>query len=212
MNNASYPSSMEATMSQQSSVHFYLNWAKERIDEMDAALASLEAKAGQVQADSKVKADQFIADLKKRRDEFQATAKKQAAEGEAAWQRAKTQLESQWHAFEAEVKTYFDTFGKQIEQQQATFRDVAAAQVKAWREAADELHQEATKVAAAKRADVDVAVKQMKADAAEAEVHFQKLKQAGKESWTALSAALTESRKAFDRANQQAWDALKRAS
>jgi hypothetical protein len=199
-------------MSQQSSMHFYLNWTKERIDEMDAALASLEAKASQVQADSKVKADQFIADLKKRRDEFQATAKKQAAEGEAAWQRTKTQLESQWHGFEAEVKTYFDTFAKQIEQQQATFRDVAAAQVKAWREAADELHQEATKVAAAKRADVDAAVKQMKADAAQAEAHFQKLKQAGKESWTALSAALTESRKAFDRANQQAWDALKRAS
>ena len=199
-------------MSQQSSVHFYLNWTKERIDEMDAALASLEAKASQVQADSKVKADQFIADLKKRRDEFQATAKKQAAEGEAAWQRTKTQLESQWHAFEAEVKTYFDTFGKQIEQQQATFRDVAAAQVKAWHEAADKLHQEATNVAVAKRADVDAAVEQMKADAAQAEVHFQKLKQAGKESWTALSAALTESRMAFDRANQQAWDALKRAS
>ena len=198
-------------MSQQSSMPFYLNWTKE-IDEMDAALASLEAKASQVQADSKVKADQFIADLKKRRDEFQATAKKQAAEGDAAWQRTKTQLESQWHGFEAEVKTYFDTFAKQIEQQQATFRDVAAAQVKAWREAADKLHQEATKVAAAKRADVDAAVKQMKADAAQAEAHFQKLKQGGKESWTALSAALTESRKAFDRANQQAWDALKRAS
>ncbi len=42
-------------MPEQSSVHFYLNWAKERIDEMDAALASLEAKAGQAQADYKVK-------------------------------------------------------------------------------------------------------------------------------------------------------------
>jgi hypothetical protein len=37
---------------------FYLDWTKERIDEMDASLASFEAKAGQVQADSKVKADQ----------------------------------------------------------------------------------------------------------------------------------------------------------
>ena len=46
-------------MSAQSSMHFYLNWAKERIDEMDATLASLEAKASRVQADSKVKADQL---------------------------------------------------------------------------------------------------------------------------------------------------------
>ena len=57
-----------------------------------------------------------------------------------------TQLKSQWRAFEAQVKTYFDTIGKQIEQQQATFREVAAAQVKAWGEAVDKLHSEAAKV------------------------------------------------------------------
>ena len=199
-------------MPEQSSAHFYLNWTKERIDEMDAALASLEAKASQVQADSKAKADRLIADLKKRRDEFQATAKKQAEAGEVAWQRTKTQLESQWHGFETQVKTYIETLGKQIEQQQATFRDVAAAQVKAWREAADKLHEEAAQVAAARRADVDAAVRQMKADAAEAEARLQKLKQAGSESWSALSAALAESRKAFDGANQKVWDALKRAA
>jgi hypothetical protein len=67
-------------------------------------------------------------------------------------------------------------------------------------------------VAATRRADVDATVKQMRADAAEAEARFQKLKQAGRESWAALSAALAESRKAFDRANQEAWDALKRAA
>ena len=103
----------------------------------------------------------------------------------------KAQLESQWNGFEAQVKTYFDTVGKQIEQQQATFRDVAAAQVKAWREAADKFHSAAAKLAAERRADIDAAVKQMKADAAEAEARLQKLKQAGRESWTALSAALT---------------------
>ncbi|WP_349629194.1 hypothetical protein [Bradyrhizobium sp. USDA 3458] len=43
-------------MSEQSNVHFYLNWAKERIDEMDAALASFEMKAGHAKAEFKVKA------------------------------------------------------------------------------------------------------------------------------------------------------------
>ena len=99
-----------------------------------------------------------------------------------------------------------------MQQQQATFRDVAAAQMKAWREAAEKLQNEASKVAAARRGDIDAAVKQMKADASAAEVRLQKLKQAGSESWTAFGAALAESRKAFDRANQAAWDAVKRAS
>ena len=121
-------------------------------------------------------------------------------------------MRSQWHGFEAKVKTYFETVDKQIDQQQATFRDVAAAQQKAWREAGERLHNEAAKIAAAKRPDIDAAVKQMKADASEAEARLQKLKQAGSESWAALSAALEESRKAFDRANQAAWEALKRAT
>ena len=194
-----------------SSAHVYLNWTKERLDEMDATLASLEAKAVQAQADSKIKADQLVADLKKRRAEFQALAKKEAEAGEAAWQRSKTEMESQWRGFEGLVKTYFETMGKQVQQQQATFREVAAAQAKAWREAADQFHAEAVKVAAATRTEVDNAVRQMKAQGAECDARLQKLRQAGGESWTALSAALTESRKAFDRANQQAWDALKRA-
>ena len=53
-------------MPEQSSMHGYLNWTKLRIDEMDAILASLEAKMSQVKADSKAKADQLVADLKKR--------------------------------------------------------------------------------------------------------------------------------------------------
>lgn len=199
-------------MAEQSSMHAYLNWTKQRIDEMDATLASLEAKAGQIKADSKVKADQLVADLKKRRDEFQAQAKAQAQAGETALQAGKAQLEAQWKTYEAQVKTYFDTVGKQIEQQQATFRDVATAQIKAWREAADTFHKELAKVAAARQGDVDAAVKQMKADATEAEARLQKLKQAGRESWSGLSAALAESRKSFDRANQAAGDAVKRAA
>ncbi|MGO9545521.1 MAG: hypothetical protein ACLPPF_12100 [Rhodomicrobium sp.] len=199
-------------MPDQSSMHFYLNWAKERIDEMDAALASFEAKADQVQAGSRAKASELIAGLKKQRDEFQATVKKQAEVGEAALERSKTELESKWNGFEAQVQTYIGTTGKQIEQQKATFQDVAAAQAKAWREAAGKFHDSATKFGAERRGDIDAAIKQMKADASEAEARLLKLKEAGEESWTALSAALAESRKAFDHANRAAWEAIKRTT
>jgi uncharacterized phage infection (PIP) family protein YhgE len=141
---------MEATMPAPSSMHFYLNWAKERIDEMDAVLASLEAKASEVQADSREKADQFIADLRKKRDEFHSI-KQQSDVGEAAWSRAKTQLENTWSGFEAEVRKYVETYGKQVEQQQVTFRDAAEGQLKAWREAAEKMHGAATELSADRR-------------------------------------------------------------
>jgi hypothetical protein len=198
-------------MPEQSSLHSHLNWAKQRLDEMDATLASLESKAGQTQAASKAKAEQLVVELKKRRDEFRTVIDKEAKAGEAAWQRLKPQLESQWNGFESQVKTYFDAVGQQAEQQWATFRGAAAAQTKAWREAAERLGQEAANVAAAQRTSVEAAVKQLRVDAAAAETRLQGLKQAASESWSALSAALAESRKAFDRGNQAAWSALKRA-
>ncbi|MGY3143949.1 ElaB/YqjD/DUF883 family membrane-anchored ribosome-binding protein [Bradyrhizobium sp. USDA 3397] len=196
-------------MPQQSSMHFLLKRAKERIDEMDAALASFEVKAGQAKAESKVKTDQLLADLTQRRDEFQALLKAKAQAGEAAWADAKADLERQWNGFEAQVKTYFEDAGKQLEQQQVTFKGIAAAQAKAWREAADKFREAAGKVATARAADVEAALQQLKSDASEAEARLQKLKQAGSDSWSVMSAALAESRKAFDQANQAAWNALK---
>ena len=53
-------------MLEHSAIHFYLNWAKERIDEMDATLASLETKASKLQADARAKANQALADMRKR--------------------------------------------------------------------------------------------------------------------------------------------------
>ena len=197
-------------MPAQSSMHFYFNWAKERIDEMDAVLASLEAKAGEVQAESRSKADLLIADLHKKRDEFQEVAKKQVDAGEAAWLRTKSQLEGTWNGFEIEVKKYVETFGKQV--QQTTFQNAAAAQLKAWRDAAEKIHNAAAGLAVYRRSDIDATLTRMKADASKAEANLQELKRAGTESWVALNGALAESRAAFDRANQSAWDVLKRAA
>jgi hypothetical protein len=196
-------------MAEQGSMHFYFNWAKERIDEMEAALASFEVKATATKAESKIKVDEIVADLKKRRDEFQALFKTQAEAGEAVWASVRTDLEKHWAGFEAQMKTYFESAGKQIEQQQVTFKGIAAAQAKAWRESADQFREAAAKVAGARTTDLDAALKRLKSDASETEARLQKLKQAGNESWSVLSAALAESRKSFDQANRAAWSALK---
>jgi hypothetical protein len=52
----------------------------------------------------------------------------------------------------------------------------------------------------------------MNADAVEAEKKLEKLNQAGTQSWSSLMAALTETRAAFDRANEATWEAFKRAA
>lgn len=199
-------------MTTQSNIHFFVNWAKGRLDEMDATLTSLEGKVGGVQADARDKANKVLTDLRKKRDDFRDTVKKQSEANEAAWISAKTKLESEWNVFEVEVKKYVESFGNQIEQQQAIFKLQSAAQLKAWREAANKLNSSAKEFAAERRGEIDAAVKRMNTDATAAEEKLQKLNQAGSQSWSALMAALTETRAAFDRANQVAVDAFKRAA
>jgi hypothetical protein len=179
---------------------------------MDATVTSLEGKAAEVQADVRDKAKKVLADLRKQRDDFRDTMKKQSEANEAAWIQAKAKLEADWRLFEAEVKKYVESFGKQIEHQQATFKLQADAQLKAWREAADKLGSDAKKFASERRGDIDAAVKRMNADAVEAEKKLEKLSQAGTQSWSALMAALTETRTAFDHANEAAREAFKRAA
>ena len=198
-------------MPKHSAVYFYLNWAKERIDEMDATLASMEANVAHVQADARAKANQALADMRKKRDDFRDTLKKQADANEATWIREKARLQSEWNTFETDVRKYVESVGKQIEQQQETFKRQAAAQVKAWREAAENLHTAAKDFAGERRGEIEATVKHMEADATAAEEKLRKVNEAGKQSWSALTTALAETRAAFDRANQTAQEAFKRA-
>ena len=178
---------------------------------MDATLASLEHQAREAQAGSRAKVDELLTNLRKRRLEFEEGVPMHAETNEAAWLRTKAELDAKWKGFEAEVRKYIETFSKQGEQQKAIFQKIAAAQLNAWQEASDKVHATATEFAAERRADIDAAVKQMKADASEAAATFQNLAQAGTASWTALTGALAQSRAAFDGALQAAADAFKRA-
>ena len=199
-------------MSAPSNIHFYVNWAKERLDEMEAMLTSLEAKVGGVQSDVRGMADKVLTELRKKRDEFRDTVKKNAEANEAAWIAAKAKLEGDWKAFEADVTKYVESFGKQVEQHQTIFEQQAAAQLNAWREAADKFATDAKEFATERRTEIDATLKRMQADAAPAEEKLKKLNEAGVQSWSALMAALTETRTAFDRANQAAREAFKRVA
>jgi ElaB/YqjD/DUF883 family membrane-anchored ribosome-binding protein len=198
-------------MAEDSGFHYYLNWAKERIDEMDAILTALEAKAPLLQADLRARADQVLGELRKERDHFRDAVKQQAEAGEAGWISLKAKLEPEWNAFEAEVRKYVDSFAKQAEQQRAAFKSQADAQLKAWRKAAGQIGNAAKGFAAEHRSDFDALTTRVNSEAAAAEDRLRKLNEAGTQSWSALMSALTETRATFDRANQAARDAFKKA-
>ncbi|MGY3419938.1 hypothetical protein ACVWZW_000413 [Bradyrhizobium sp. F1.13.4] len=130
----------------------FQSWAKERLDEMEATLTFLDGKAGEVQAELRAKADELRTDLRATQSEFRNTVKKHAEANEAAFVAAKAKLEVDWKAFEADVAKYVDGFSKRVEQQRAAFEVQAAAQLNAWREAADKIASDGRQFAAERRA------------------------------------------------------------
>ncbi len=108
-----------------------LNWAKERIEEMEATLTSLQGRSRQPKATVRADPTRFIAQLRAQRDAFRDAVAQQAQADEAEPTLAATELKAQWAAFENDVDLYFEYFGKQTEQPQATFPMLAALQIEA---------------------------------------------------------------------------------
>ena len=199
-------------MTDQSNLHVYMDWIKERLDEMDATLASLENTATKMQADSRVKADSALKDIRSARDTFRTSLKQHADASKDAFNRSKVALEEQWTAFETNVQTFMEAAGKQAKQQQDTFHARADAQRKTWQAMMDKLQHDASSLAAKHRPEVETALKLMKSEADVANAKLEKLHQAGSESWVAFKTALGETRASLERASQAVHEAFKRAA
>lgn len=190
-------------------LHFYSHWARQRIGEMDAAIASLQRYAKRFPAGRE--STRLTATLKKRRDRFESLAKKLTRMGAAAGERSKTKLDSQWETFEAEVSAFVKNAKRRSGFQKSAFSRIAAAQSKAWKDAERSLCALARKIAPARRSRVSAAIKRIRSDASTARKRARKLGRSAVFGWSAMRSALKTSRKAFDKANHQAVRAIRKS-
>jgi len=199
-------------MAARSSVHVSIDWAKERLDEMDATLASLEKKLGDLKSENRAAAERAIAEMREQREAFKQTVEARKQASEAEWQQTKATLESRWTAFEVAVQKWVDATGQLVAERNEMFVARAEVQLKAWQDMIDRTEASAKGIASERKREIDSAVATIRADGKATKTKLDALKRSGKESWTALTKALAESRAAFDRANQTASEAFKRAT
>jgi hypothetical protein len=88
---------------QQGNTASHTAWAREKLDEMDATLGSLESDAGKLQGDARVKAESALADMRAHRDHFRQTLEQDGQAGKDAHAHTKAALEAGWSAFQASV-------------------------------------------------------------------------------------------------------------
>jgi hypothetical protein len=194
-----------------SGVHGSIDWARERLDEMDATLALLERKLSDFKSENRATAERAIADMREQRAALKQVidAKRQASE--ADWQQTKATVESRWTAFEAAVQKWGDATRQDVAVQNEIFAARTEAQLKAWKDIIDQLEASAKASASDRRREIESAMATIRADREVVKAKLETLKRSGKEARIALASALDESRAAFDRANQKASEALKRA-
>ena len=199
-------------MSDHSKMHVYLDWAKERLDEIDATLASFEASIAHRSAAAGEKAKTALSKIRESREAFHQAIKHEKESTEGAWIKAKTVLEADWKTFEAGVEAYLEAFGQEVEHREAAFKARADAQQKAWQDAMSNFDKAVAKLASGGKVEFEAALKKMKSEAAIARANLERLHGARDQSWSALKTALAETRTAFDRADHAVHEAFKRAA
>jgi chromosome segregation ATPase len=148
-----------------SSVHVSIDWAKERLDEMDATLAMLEKKLGDLKSENRAAAERAIAEMREQREAFKQTVEAKKQVSEAEWQQTKAMLESRWTAFEAAVQKWVDATGELVAEQNEMFVARAEIQFNAWQDMIDQLEASAKGVASDRKRMIDSAVATIRADA-----------------------------------------------
>ncbi|MBX3501628.1 MAG: hypothetical protein KF889_19475 [Alphaproteobacteria bacterium] len=108
---------------QDNPTHSFRQWAERRLAEIEAALASLETEAGQLEAGLKAEADHAIAGLKRRRDDLRALRDELKSEAADAIAIRRAQLEEALH----EVKEVAEAADAQMDKLREAGRRSSAA-------------------------------------------------------------------------------------
>ncbi len=79
-------------------------WAKAELKEMDANVATVQGKLGQLHGDARTKAESALSDMRASRDAFQETLKKEGEAAQANMSHAKAKLDAHLGEFKASAK------------------------------------------------------------------------------------------------------------
>jgi hypothetical protein len=187
------------TSAEPKSAHAFTEWARSRLDEMDAAARAMQAKAQELDAEARQRAAEALAEVQRVRDSFEASAKRAQEQGEGAWKGAIETMNNNWKTFEAGVQSWVDA----AKTERDAFDARANAQLKAWQDTVDRYRTAASQAASERQAQLTTAVRRVEEQAQATRDRFDALRKASASSWSAMRKALDESRKAFEKAAEE---------
>lgn len=88
----------------------YVEKLQAKMDEWNADIKKMEAKARQAEADSKITYEKELADLRAKRKDLEEKITRLQQSGEGAWQDLKVGIESAWHSLDNAMKSAASRF------------------------------------------------------------------------------------------------------
>jgi hypothetical protein len=195
--------------------HAVIAWAKERLSEIDATVATLEEDASKLRDEARKRADEIIAKLRASGEACRTKVEGLVTDGrqqtEAAVADARAALEAQWSTFERDLEGYLTTINSEMALRRQVFEARAKAEEAYWRQRIADLKASASSAAAERRAALEARIAALQAEADAARARLVKLQLAGADAWSALRDGLAEARVVFDRIYDAVRAAIERA-
>lgn len=88
----------------------YVEKLQAKMDEWNAEIKKLDAKARQAEADSKIKYEKELEDLRARRKDLEEKMSRLRESGEGAWKDLKTGIESAWQSLDTAITSAASRF------------------------------------------------------------------------------------------------------
>ncbi len=134
--------------------HAFTDWARRRLDEMDAALTAMEAKSEALQGQAQEQAAGALAEMRRCREDFDGKVNAAMSEGESAWDTMKGQMESAWGKYEAGFGQWVEAARSQGE----AFEARSKAQLGVWQSMLEEYGKRAEAAGAEQRQTLEAEV------------------------------------------------------
>ena len=176
----------------ESSVHAFTEWAKSRLDEMEATITSMQAKAKELEEEARQQASDAVAEAERWYDVFATNAKKLEEYSKSAF----VDAQDAWDKFEAGV----DRWTAAAKGEREAFDARAEALINAWQDTIDNYAKLASEVSADQRERLSATIQRLEEEAQAARGRLDALRETSVSSWPAIKDALEESRTAFENA------------
>ena len=180
--------------------HAFIEWAKHRLDEMDAGLAAMEEHMAALKDKARKEAAEGLSQARKWRDGFAARVKEVETKGEGRRQELGKYFDDAWANFEKEMENWAAASEHATEGLNARAKALFAG----WSATAQRYRTQAAAAADARHKQMNEAVTRLERDVAHYRANFEKLQGASTVAWAAMGAALRESSQAFETAAKTA--------